>query len=91
MTHGDPDGQPGLGVEVAVKLEHIRGIMETGFARLNGRLDVVSTRIAQLEDEVATLREEMEAVQRSRWPLPSLAALTGIGALVLSVVVYLRR
>jgi hypothetical protein len=87
----DADVGSAFGVEVAVKLEQIRGTMETGFATINGRLDVGFTRTAQLESEVLTLRSEIEALKRARWPLPSLAAVTGVGALVVSVLGYAGR
>lgn len=81
---------------VAVELERLRGVTEAGFARLGGRLDVVLQRTDRAEADVRQLREDhdqdiaelraaVEDLRRGRWPLPSVAALTGIGALVLTL------
>ncbi|MGW3072382.1 hypothetical protein [Kitasatospora sp. NPDC001132] len=80
-----------VGVEVAVKLEQIRGTMETGFATLNGRLDVALTRTTQVEADVAQLRAEVEALKRGRWPLPAVGALTGIAGLIAGVAPLVSR
>ncbi|MFE6868293.1 hypothetical protein ACFVFS_17225 [Kitasatospora sp. NPDC057692] len=80
-----------LGLEVAVKLEQIRGTMETGFATLNGRLDVALTRTTQVESEVAQLRAEVEALKRSRWPLPTIAVLASLAGVAIALVPFLSR
>lgn len=69
-------------MEVAVKLERIQGTMETGFATINGRLDVALTRTTQVEDEVKQLRAEVEALKRNRWPLPTVGVLAGIAGAI---------
>jgi len=53
-------------LELAVKLEQIRGTMATGFAEINGRLDVAVTRTTQVEADVTQLRAEAEALKRGR-------------------------
>ncbi|GHI91756.1 hypothetical protein [Streptomyces olivaceus] len=81
---------------IAVELERLRGITEAGFARLDGRLEVVLQRTNRTEEDVRRLREEhdqdlaelraeVEALKRGRWPLPALGALTGLGGLVAAV------
>ncbi|WP_019548480.1 hypothetical protein [Streptomyces sulphureus] len=81
---------------VAVELERLRGVTEAGFARLDGRLDVVLQRTDRAEQDVRQLREDhdkdiaelrtaVEELRRGRWPLPSIAALSGVGALVVSL------
>jgi len=81
---------------VAVELERLRGVTEAGFARLGGRLDVVLERTDRAEEDVRRLREDhdqdiadlrasVEDLKRARWPLPSVAALTGVAALVLTL------
>ncbi|WP_019549814.1 MULTISPECIES: hypothetical protein [Streptomycetaceae] len=81
---------------VAVELERLRGVTEAGFARLGGRLDVVLERTDRAEADVRQLREDhdkdiaelrgaVEELRRGRWPLPSIAALSGVGALVVSL------
>ncbi|KPC91425.1 hypothetical protein ADL27_30115 [Streptomyces sp. NRRL F-6602] len=69
---------------------------EAGFARLGRRLDVVLERTDHAEEDVRRLREDhdqditdlraaVEDLKRARWPLPSVAALTGLAALVLTL------
>ncbi|WP_329545577.1 hypothetical protein OG548_14460 [Streptomyces sp. NBC_01356] len=71
--------------DVALELERLRGAVDTGFATINGRLDVTLTRTTQAEEAIAGLRADVEMLKRSRWPLPSLAALTGLTALGLTL------
>lgn len=62
---------------VAVELERLRGAVDTGFATLNGRLDVALQRTSTVEGDIADLRADVEALKRSRWPLASVGALCG--------------
>ncbi|WP_267244340.1 hypothetical protein [Streptomyces sp. PR69] len=70
---------------VALELERLRGAVDTGFAKLNGRLDVALQRTSQTETDIEELKQEVEALKRARWPLPSLAAVTGLAALGLTL------
>lgn len=81
---------------VAVELERLRGTMQTGFAEVKGSLAVLVERSDRTERDVAQLREdterdfsglraEVEALKKSRWPLPSVAAVTAMIALGLAV------
>lgn len=90
MSGDAPDAGASIALEVAVKLENIRGIMETGFAKLDGRLDVYATRTNQVEAEVAALRAEMEALKRGRWPLPTLGVLGGLVGTVAALISLYR-
>ncbi|QQM45020.1 hypothetical protein [Streptomyces liliifuscus] len=81
---------------VAVELERLRGTMSTGFAEVKGSLAVLVERsdrnerdLAQLREEtdkeLGELRTEVEALKKSRWPLPSVAAVTAVCALGLTL------
>ncbi|MDG4531597.1 hypothetical protein [Streptomyces sp. AV19] len=70
---------------VAVELERLRGSVDTGFATLNGKLEVVLQRTTAVESDLATLEQRVAALEKSRWPLPSLAAVVGVAALLVSV------
>ncbi|MFF9284877.1 hypothetical protein [Streptomyces griseosporeus] len=69
---------------VAVELEKLRGTMETGFARVDGSLALLVQRGDQTDRAIADHENRLDALERTRWPLPSLAALTGAGALAVS-------
>ncbi|MFD7994558.1 hypothetical protein [Streptomyces mexicanus] len=70
---------------VAVELEKLRGTMETGFARVDGSLALLVQRGDQTDRAIADHEQRLDALERNRWPVPAIAALTGVGALVVSV------
>ncbi|MFI0914297.1 hypothetical protein [Streptomyces abikoensis] len=76
---------------VAVELERLRGSVDTGFARLEGRLDVLLQRTDTVEADIVALEQRITALERGRWPLPSLAALVGLAALLVSVYVAITQ
>lgn len=71
--------------DVALELERLRGSVDTGFATLNGRLDVALTRTSQTEADIDALEQRVDALERARWPLPSVAALTALAAMGLTL------
>ncbi|MFF4661934.1 hypothetical protein [Streptomyces sp. NPDC001282] len=76
---------PHSGDRVAVELAEMRGEIRTGFAALNGRLDLALQRTEQMESDVAALEERVASLERARWPLPSLAALVGVISLAVAL------
>ncbi|MGW2177715.1 hypothetical protein ACWCXX_06370 [Streptomyces sp. NPDC001732] len=75
---------------VAVELAEMRGEIRTGFAELNGRLDLALQRTATAESDISALQERVAALERGRWPLPAIAAVTGVAGTVTSLVALLR-
>jgi hypothetical protein len=82
---------------IALGLERLRGSMDAGFARIDGRLDVVLQRTDRAEadvrqlrhdhdQDIAELRSEVDALKDRRFPLPVVGALATVGALCLSVI-----
>ncbi|MCD9145184.1 hypothetical protein [Streptomyces albireticuli] len=67
---------------VALELERLRGTMEAGFARVDGSLALLVQRSDQSDRQLADHESRLDALERGRWPLPSLAALTGLLALL---------
>jgi hypothetical protein len=70
---------------VAVELEKLRGTMETGFARVDGSLALLVQRGDQTDRAIADHESRLDALERNRWPLPSLAALVALCGLILSL------
>ncbi|WP_405508778.1 hypothetical protein OG323_22515 [Streptomyces cyaneofuscatus] len=70
---------------VAVELEKLRGTMETGFATVNGSLALVAQRTDQTDRILSDHEQRLDALERARWPLPSLAALVGVVSLALAL------
>jgi hypothetical protein len=75
---------------VAVELERLRGAVDTGFATLNGRLDTALQRTSQAEKDIGELETRVTALERARWPLPSLAALLSLAATATGVFALIR-
>ncbi len=85
-------------VSVALELAEIRRSVDVGFARTDGQLALVLQRVdqsdgqvAELKEEVGSLRQEVEDLKRGRWPLPAIGALTGLAGLVLAATPLLTR
>lgn len=76
---------------VVVELERLRGAVDTGFATLNGRLDVALQRTTTAESDIADLERRIAALERGRWPLPSLAAVVALAGLLVSIYGTLAR
>ncbi|MEW2127094.1 hypothetical protein AB0891_25580 [Streptomyces sp. NPDC007259] len=86
---------------VAVELERLRGAVDTGFATLNGRLDTALQRTSQAEKDIADLETKVDkeldelggrvsSLERGRWPLPTIGALTGVAGAVTAVLALIR-
>ncbi|PSJ29547.1 hypothetical protein B7P34_06670 [Streptosporangium nondiastaticum] len=71
--------------DVALELEKLRGVVEVGFARADGALALLVQRDDQTDQRLTDLDSRVAAVERGRWPLPSLAALVSIAAVIVSV------
>ncbi|MFF2331786.1 MULTISPECIES: hypothetical protein [unclassified Streptomyces] len=78
------------GDRVAVELAEMRGEIRTGFAELNGRLDLALQRTAATESDIDTLQNRVAALERARWPLPSIAAVTGVAGAATGLVALFR-
>ncbi|MEV4869470.1 hypothetical protein [Streptomyces syringium] len=74
----------GTTATVALELERLRGTMEAGFARVDGALALLVQRSDQTDKQLADHESRLYALERARWPLASIAALTALAGLVLS-------
>lgn len=83
MTPPDPH-------DVTLELERLRGAVDSGFARLDGRLDLLAQRDDQTDKALADHEQRLAALERARWPLPSLAVLVGAAGCALSAWQFLR-
>ncbi|MFH8793859.1 hypothetical protein [Streptomyces sp. NPDC017941] len=79
MTH-PPLPEP----SVAVELERLRGTMAEGFARVDGSLALLVQRGEQTDRALDDLDTRVQALERSRWPLPSITALVAVISLTLT-------
>ncbi|MFF3622323.1 hypothetical protein [Streptomyces sp. NPDC002467] len=72
---------PEESTRVAVELAEMRGEIRIGFAELRGQLGLALQRTDQAEADIDALEQRVEALERARWPLPSIAAVTALGSL----------
>lgn len=70
---------------IALELAELRRTMEVGFTRVDGQLALLVQRTEQTDKTLDEHDQRITALERSRWPLPAVAALTAVGALGLSV------
>ncbi len=71
--------------QVVLELERLRGTVETGFARVDGQLALLVQRSDQTDKQLDDHDKRLDALEKNRWPLPSIAAVTGIAALCLTL------
>lgn len=64
---------------VAVALADLRGSVDTGFAKLNGRLDVALTRTGAAERKLDDLERRVTAVEAKVWRIAAIASAVGAG------------
>ncbi|MFI1653954.1 hypothetical protein ACH4ZU_03295 [Streptomyces sp. NPDC020472] len=81
MTEPDPNDP----VAVALELERLRGTLEAGFARVDGSLALLVQRSDQTDKQLADHEARLDALERSRWPLASIAALTASAGVLVAV------
>ncbi|MCA6093502.1 hypothetical protein LE181_15200 [Streptomyces sp. SCA3-4] len=80
MTSPPPDPTP-----VALELERLHRSVEVGFARLDGQLALLVQRSDQTDGRLVDLDARVDELERARWPLPSVAAVVALAALLLSL------
>lgn len=80
MTHLDPLGPVTIGArEIYDELKTV-GV----------KVDRVDSKVDGIVAEVADHETRIRALERGRWPLPSLAALVALASLILAVISFLQ-
>ncbi|MFE4668359.1 hypothetical protein ACFRI7_04220 [Streptomyces sp. NPDC056716] len=79
MTDPDPNDP----LTIALELERLRGTLEAGFARVDGQLALLVQRSDQSDRQLADHEQRLDALERARWPVTSIAALAAATAVVL--------
>ncbi|MCF2530679.1 hypothetical protein [Yinghuangia soli] len=70
---------------VALELAELRRSVDVGFATTRGDLALLLQRADQTDKELAEHDARIHVLERARWPLPSIAALTGVSSLCVAV------
>ncbi|MFE0877327.1 hypothetical protein [Streptomyces sp. 891-h] len=79
------DPTPNDPAAVALELERLRRSVEVGFARADGSLALLVQRSDQTDEAIKDHEQRLATLERSRWPLPSVAALVAIAGLLVSL------
>jgi hypothetical protein len=78
-------GPPPADPAVTIELERLRRSVEVGFAEQAGSLALLVQRAGQTDRAVDGLDTRVTALEKARWPLPSIAALVGVSGLAVSL------
>ncbi|NBM19994.1 hypothetical protein [Streptomyces sp. GC420] len=70
---------------VVDKHAELRRCLDVGLARIEGRLALIDQRDTQSDKDLSGLAARVAALEHRRWPLPALAALSTVGALIAAV------
>ncbi|WP_328670514.1 hypothetical protein [Streptomyces sp. NBC_00328] len=70
---------------VALELERLRRSVDVGFATTQGDLALLLQRVDQTDKTLSEHENRLDALERARWPLPSLAAVTSCTALAVTL------
>lgn len=72
--------------EVALALAELRRALEVGLSRIDGQLALLVQRSDQTDKEIADLQERVASLEKSRWPLPTIAVLAAVASVVFVLV-----
>jgi hypothetical protein len=67
------------------ELAELRRRLDVAYARVEGGLALLSHRTEETAKELDELHNRIVTLEHARWPLPSIAAVTAVGALVVAV------
>ncbi|MFE9340880.1 hypothetical protein [Streptomyces sp. NPDC007063] len=70
---------------VTLELERLRRSVEVGFAKTDGALALLVQRSDQTDEGLKDHEQRLATLERSRWPLPSVAALVALAGLLVSL------
>ncbi len=76
---------------VALELERLRGTMEAGFARVDGQLALLVQRGDQTDRRVDDHETRLDALEKTRWPLPTIGVLAGVAGAATGAVALFAR
>ncbi|MET9450280.1 hypothetical protein [Streptomyces cinerochromogenes] len=67
------------------ELAELRRRLDVAYARVEGGLALLRHRTEETAKELDELDARLNSLEHARWPLPSLAALTSLGALLVTI------
>ncbi|WP_060880271.1 hypothetical protein [Streptomyces scabiei] len=76
---------PPESTSIALELAELRRAVDVGNATTQGQLALLVQRTDQTDQKLGDHEQRLDAIERSRWPLPSIAAVTALAALGLTL------
>ncbi|MBP5862772.1 hypothetical protein QBA57_21250 [Streptomyces scabiei] len=76
---------PPESTSIVLELAEIRRSVDVGNATTQGQLALLVQRGDQTDQKLSDHETRLDAIERSRWPLPSIAAVTALAALGLTL------
>ena len=70
---------------VTGELAELRRRLDVAYARVEGDLALLTHRTEESVKELDELNTRINTLEHARWPLPAVAALTAVGALVMAI------
>ncbi|GAA3307792.1 hypothetical protein [Streptomyces cinereospinus] len=67
------------------ELAELRRRLDVAYVRVEGGLALLNHRTEETAKELDELNTRLVTLEHARWPLPSVAALTAVGALAVSL------
>jgi hypothetical protein len=67
------------------ELAELRRRLDVAYARVEGGLALLSHRTEETAKELDEVNNRLVTLEHARWPLPALAAVTAVGALVVAI------
>ncbi|MFD7135981.1 hypothetical protein [Streptomyces sp. NPDC059894] len=67
------------------ELAELRRRLDVAYARVEGGLALLTHRTEETAKEIDELSTRIVTLEHARWPLPSIAAVTAVGALVMTI------
>ena len=67
------------------ELAELRRRLDVAYARVEGGLALLNHRTEETDKELDDLSARIVALEHARWPMPAVAALTAVGALVVTI------
>jgi hypothetical protein len=67
------------------ELADVRRRLDVAYARVEGGLTLLNHRTEETAKTLDELNTRVTSLEHARWPLPSIAAITAVGALIVAV------
>ncbi|MCZ7414325.1 hypothetical protein [Streptomyces sp. WMMC897] len=84
-----PEEGAGVYISLPQMYAEVRGLAQT-VSRIEHKLDGLLDETRDIRTDMQDHETRLRALERSRWPLPSLAALVGLAALALTLLEMTR-